>query len=161
MARKRSEGHEGWDEYAPFYDWENARTLGRRDEAELLFRRALAINEKVLGPDHATVAASAGSLGALYREFNQDEKAALKRYAGRRLVLEGRQGTLIPLDSGGAAIHIGDGFTSRALVLVFGSLKEVSGIGEGDLDQRPAAGVVLPGDGERYDERPERDEPDH
>ena len=25
------EGHEGWDEYAPFYDWENARTLGRRD----------------------------------------------------------------------------------------------------------------------------------
>jgi SAM-dependent methyltransferase len=27
----RREGHEGWDEYAPFYDWENARTLGRRD----------------------------------------------------------------------------------------------------------------------------------
>jgi SAM-dependent methyltransferase len=31
LARKRSEGYEGWDEYAPFYDWENARTLGRRD----------------------------------------------------------------------------------------------------------------------------------
>lgn len=39
MARKppeqrtnsRSEGWEGWDEYAAFYDWENARTLGRRD----------------------------------------------------------------------------------------------------------------------------------
>jgi ubiquinone/menaquinone biosynthesis C-methylase UbiE len=27
----RAEGHEGWDEYAPFYDWENARTLGKRD----------------------------------------------------------------------------------------------------------------------------------
>lgn len=26
-----AEGHEGWDEYAAFYDWENARTLGRRD----------------------------------------------------------------------------------------------------------------------------------
>src|SRR3712207_6020181 len=25
------EGWEGWDAYAPFYDWENARTLGRRD----------------------------------------------------------------------------------------------------------------------------------
>lgn len=25
------EGFEGWDDYAPFYDWENARTLGRRD----------------------------------------------------------------------------------------------------------------------------------
>jgi SAM-dependent methyltransferase len=28
-----SEGWQGWDEYAPFYDWENARTLGRRDVA--------------------------------------------------------------------------------------------------------------------------------
>jgi SAM-dependent methyltransferase len=27
----RPEGHDGWDDYAPFYDWENARTLGRRD----------------------------------------------------------------------------------------------------------------------------------
>ena len=27
------QGWEGWDEYAPFYDWENARTLGRRDVA--------------------------------------------------------------------------------------------------------------------------------
>jgi ubiquinone/menaquinone biosynthesis C-methylase UbiE len=27
------EGFEGWDEYAAFYDWENARTLGRRDVA--------------------------------------------------------------------------------------------------------------------------------
>src|SRR5712691_10098984 len=25
------EGWKGWDEYAPFYDWENARTLGRKD----------------------------------------------------------------------------------------------------------------------------------
>ena len=29
MAKR--EGWQGWDEYAPFYDWENARTLGRRD----------------------------------------------------------------------------------------------------------------------------------
>src|SRR3954471_24732919 len=27
----RKQGWEGWDDYAPFYDWENARTLGRRD----------------------------------------------------------------------------------------------------------------------------------
>src|SRR5258708_11819857 len=26
-----SEGWEGWDQYAPFYDWENARTVARRD----------------------------------------------------------------------------------------------------------------------------------
>ncbi len=31
IARVAREGWQGWDEYAPFYDWENARTLGRRD----------------------------------------------------------------------------------------------------------------------------------
>ena len=36
-----AEGYEGWDEYAPFYDWENARTLGRRD---IPFWRNLAVN---------------------------------------------------------------------------------------------------------------------
>src|SRR5512144_3310525 len=36
-----AEGFEGWDEYAPFYDWENARTLGRRD---VPFWRNLAVH---------------------------------------------------------------------------------------------------------------------
>jgi ubiquinone/menaquinone biosynthesis C-methylase UbiE len=31
IPNPQREGWEGWDEYAPFYDWENARTLGRRD----------------------------------------------------------------------------------------------------------------------------------
>jgi len=37
MARERrrtadvADGAHGWDEYAPFYDWENAQTVGRRD----------------------------------------------------------------------------------------------------------------------------------
>ena len=30
-SKIRSDGSHGWDTYAPFYDWENARTLGRRD----------------------------------------------------------------------------------------------------------------------------------
>ena len=34
------EGHDGWDEYAAFYDWENARTLGRKD---VPFWRTLAL----------------------------------------------------------------------------------------------------------------------
>jgi ubiquinone/menaquinone biosynthesis C-methylase UbiE len=25
------QGHEGWDDYADYYDWENAQTVGRRD----------------------------------------------------------------------------------------------------------------------------------
>src|SRR3954470_8087291 len=29
--QRSTEGWQGWDQYAPFYDWENARTLGRRD----------------------------------------------------------------------------------------------------------------------------------
>lgn len=37
--KKTQQGWQGWDEYAPFYDWENARTLGRRD---LLFWRRFA-----------------------------------------------------------------------------------------------------------------------
>ena len=36
-----AEGWEGWDEYAPFYDWENAQTVGRRDVG---FWRRLALN---------------------------------------------------------------------------------------------------------------------
>lgn len=36
-----AEGWHGWDDYAPFYDWENARTLGRRD---VPFWRHLAVN---------------------------------------------------------------------------------------------------------------------
>ncbi|MDP2318410.1 MAG: class I SAM-dependent methyltransferase [Acidobacteriota bacterium] len=32
MAKRgATDGWQGWDDYAPFYDWENARTFGRRD----------------------------------------------------------------------------------------------------------------------------------
>lgn len=31
VRRAGRQGWEGWDEYAPFYDWENAQTIGRRD----------------------------------------------------------------------------------------------------------------------------------
>ena len=37
------EGWKGWDDYAPFYDWENARTLGRKD---VPFWRDVALNAK-------------------------------------------------------------------------------------------------------------------
>src|SRR5262245_32634751 len=37
------QGWHGWDEYAPFYDWENAQTVGRRDVA---FWRRLALATK-------------------------------------------------------------------------------------------------------------------
>src|SRR5712671_5622260 len=31
VRKVSDQGWKGWDEYAPFYDWENARTLGTRD----------------------------------------------------------------------------------------------------------------------------------
>jgi ubiquinone/menaquinone biosynthesis C-methylase UbiE len=31
MSGNIDDGSRGWDEYAPFYDWENARTVARRD----------------------------------------------------------------------------------------------------------------------------------
>lgn len=68
---------------------------------------------------------------ALYREFKQNETAALARYRGKTLELEGLRGALIELSDGGAAIHIPDGFTARALVLIFADLNEVRHIPEG------------------------------
>jgi len=43
MSKSAREGWQGWDEYAPFYDWENARTLGRRD---VPFWRRVALQAK-------------------------------------------------------------------------------------------------------------------
>jgi SAM-dependent methyltransferase len=40
---RATEGWRGWDAYAPFYDWENAQTLGRRD---LAFWRELTRRER-------------------------------------------------------------------------------------------------------------------
>ena len=99
-----------------------------------LYRARMTRDGKGTSTPATPPAGDAGPLSsavALYREFKQDEKTALKRYVGRTLTLEGRRGTLIELSDGGAAVHIADGFTSRALVLVFRDLKPVSGIGEG------------------------------
>lgn len=71
------------------------------------------------------------SANVLYREFKKDQNAALASHGGKTLALEGRRGNLIPLSDGGAAVHVPDGYTDRALVLSFRNLSEVSGISEG------------------------------
>lgn len=43
-------------------------------EAEPLFRRALAIWEKVLGPDHPDVARSLKNIAQLYRATNREKE---------------------------------------------------------------------------------------
>ena len=99
---------------------------------EILYRARMTRDGKPAPPPPPPGASEPlSSAVALYREFNKDEKAALQRYAGKTVVLEGRRGTLIELGDGGAAIHIADGFTSRALVLTFRDQRAVSGIAEG------------------------------
>ncbi len=50
-------------------------TQGQYAQAEPLFKRALAIAEKALGPDHPNVAMSLNNLAALYRATKRDKEA--------------------------------------------------------------------------------------
>ncbi len=49
---------------------------GRYAEAEPLYRRALAINENALGPEHPSVAKSLENYAVLLRETGRGAKAA-------------------------------------------------------------------------------------
>jgi ubiquinone/menaquinone biosynthesis C-methylase UbiE len=58
MAKAPTQGWQGWDEYAEFYDWENQRTLGRRDVRfwqDLARRQAGAVLELGCGTGRVTV----------------------------------------------------------------------------------------------------------
>jgi tetratricopeptide (TPR) repeat protein len=48
---------------------------GAYAEAEPLYRRALAIQERVLGPDHPMTAETVNSIGALYFDLGEYERA--------------------------------------------------------------------------------------
>ena len=86
------EGWQGWDEYAPFYDWENAQTLGRRDVA---FWEGLAtrIGGRALelgcgtGRVSIPVARSGATLVGIDRSADMLARAARRR---RRAKLEAR-----------------------------------------------------------------------
>ena len=83
-AGTRAEGHEGWDDYAPFYDWENARTLGRRD---VPFWRNLALNAGgpviELGCGTGRIALPLGRAGVPL--IGIDRSAAMLELARKRL----------------------------------------------------------------------------
>src|SRR3954465_11211881 len=86
-----AEGHEGWDEYAPFYDWENARTLGRRD---VPFWRTLALQAHgpvlELGCGTGRISIRVAKAGAPRRRIARSE-AMLAR--ARQRVRRGRLGS--------------------------------------------------------------------
>ena len=64
VPRSAPEGHYGWDDYAPFNDWENARTLGRRD---LPFWRTVARQADVRSSNWAAARTAVGSAGSSRR----------------------------------------------------------------------------------------------
>jgi ubiquinone/menaquinone biosynthesis C-methylase UbiE len=78
------QGFEGWDDYAPFYDWENARTLGRRD---VPFWRNLATNAGghvlELGSGTGRVSLPLGRAGVPI--VGIDRSAAMLAYARTRI----------------------------------------------------------------------------
>ena len=82
--KPHSEGHSGWDEYAPFYDWENARTLGRRD---VPFWRAIALEARgpvlELGCGTGRIAAPLGRAGV--KLIGIDRSASMLAIARRRV----------------------------------------------------------------------------
>jgi ubiquinone/menaquinone biosynthesis C-methylase UbiE len=87
-----TEGWTGWDEYAPFYDWENARTVQRRDVA-FWQRLAAAQDGPVLelGCGTGRIAVPIAKAGARIVGIDRsDEMLARARRRVRRARLGGR-----------------------------------------------------------------------
>jgi ubiquinone/menaquinone biosynthesis C-methylase UbiE len=78
------DGSRGWDEYAAFYDWENARTLGRRD---VPFWRRLAVRAEApvleLGCGTGRILLPLARSGA--RVIGIDRSEPMLAFARRRL----------------------------------------------------------------------------
>src|SRR5207245_456768 len=78
------EGWKGWDAYAPFYDWENARTLGRRD-VPFWRRLASTVEGTVLELGCGTGHVSVPLVRAGVRLIGIDRSAAMLQRARDRL----------------------------------------------------------------------------
>ncbi|HUR32451.1 MAG TPA: class I SAM-dependent methyltransferase [Vicinamibacterales bacterium] len=97
MAKR--EGWKGWDAYAPFYDWENARTLGRRD---VPFWRNVALRQRgpVLelgcgtGRISLPLARAGVAVVGIDRSAPMLERAAKRRSAQRKRQTGRRKGGL-------------------------------------------------------------------
>jgi ubiquinone/menaquinone biosynthesis C-methylase UbiE len=88
-----TEGWRGWDDYAPFYDWENARTLQRRDVA-FWQRLAAAQDGPVLelGCGTGRIAVPVARAGARIVGIDRSEEMLAR--ARKRLVRARLQGRL-------------------------------------------------------------------
>lgn len=83
-ATARPEGWHGWDDYARFYDWENARTVGRRDALfweRFAVQRGGTVLELGAGTGRVTVPLARAGVPIV----GVDRSANMLGYARRRL----------------------------------------------------------------------------
>ena len=85
MRQVKREGWQGWDAYAPFYDWENAQTLGRRD-VPFWRRAAAAADGEVLELGCGTGRVSLPLARAGVQLVGIDRSAPMLDRARRRLI---------------------------------------------------------------------------
>jgi ubiquinone/menaquinone biosynthesis C-methylase UbiE len=90
-APKIREGWKGWDEYAPFYDWENARTQGRRD-VPFWRRLTSGIRGRILELGSGTGRISVPLARAGVSVVGIDRSAPMLRRAARRAALQSMRG---------------------------------------------------------------------
>lgn len=126
---RRLEGWRGWDEYAPFYDWENARTLGRRD-VPFWTRLAAAHAGPVLELGCGTGRVAAPLVRAGVTLVGLDRSAAMLARARRRLGRAGAQGRGLLVRGDLRALPFGTGWFPL-VIAPYGVLQSL--LRDGDL----------------------------
>jgi ubiquinone/menaquinone biosynthesis C-methylase UbiE len=101
------EGWQGWDAYAPFYDWENAQTLGRRD-VPFWQRVAKQARGPVLELGCGTGRVSLPLARAGVALVGVDRSAPMLDRARRRLRPRGKTAKAVPYSAGSARFVRGD-----------------------------------------------------
>lgn len=92
------QGHEGWDDYADYYDWENAQTVGRRDIA-FWQRMASPVKGSILelGCGTGRVAIPVAQKGARVIGIDRSDSMLTR---GRKCVRRARLGSRVKLIRG-------------------------------------------------------------
>jgi ubiquinone/menaquinone biosynthesis C-methylase UbiE len=120
-----TEGWRGWDDYAPFYDWENARTLQRRDVA-FWQRLAAAQDGPVLelGCGTGRIAVPAAQAGARIVGIDRSEEMLAR---ARRRVKRSRLSTRLSLVRGDIrALPFGGRTKFSAVLAAYGILQSLT-----------------------------------
>jgi ubiquinone/menaquinone biosynthesis C-methylase UbiE len=120
-----TEGWRGWDDYAPFYDWENARTLQRRDVA-FWQRLAAAQDGPVLelGCGTGRIAVPVARAGA--RIVGIDRSDEMLARARKRLVRGRLQGRLTLVRGDIRELPFGAGTKFSAVLAAYGILQSLT-----------------------------------